>query len=469
LGLPPAVKEDLDVGEQEVAVVESAHTRGPEPTRIAVFGLGYVGAVSAASLADQGHLVTGVDINPMKVNLLQRGRSPILEPGLDELIAANVEEGRLRASEDAAAAVAGCDVSFICVGTPSLRNGGVDLSAVERSAEAIGEALPGASRRHTVVVRSTTPPGTCRATVIPALEASSGLRAGVDFGVAVNPEFLREGTSLADFRRPAKTVIGELDSAAGDMLERIYAHLPGALFRVPVEVAELVKYVENAFHALKIAFANEVGAASRQFGIDSHVLMEILCSDTKLNISTAYLRPGLSFGGSCLPKDMRGLLHTLRRSDLRLPLLESILPSNEEHLRRLLDLVIGLDRRRVGVVGLAFKPGTDDLRESPLVELSQQLLGRGFELKIYDPVVSLSRIVGTNREYIDRRIPHLASLIVDTPEQLFAHAEVCIIGSHAIGELERLAQGAHVTIVDLVRLPGVDALRDDARYIGIAW
>lgn len=437
--------------------------------RVAVFGLGYVGSVSAACLADLGHTVIGVDLNPLKLELIESGKTPVLEPGLDELIARNVQTGRLRVSADPEAAVTGSEISIVCVGTPPQPNGSTDLKALERTAATIGSALQATSDRHTVVIRSTSPPGTCRRTIIPTLESQSGLVAGRDFGLAVYPEFLREGTSIGDFHNPPKSVIGEIDPSSGEAVVALHSDMPGPTFRVPLEVAEMVKYSDNAFHALKIAFANEIGAASLEFGIDSHEVMEILCSDTKLNISTAYLRPGFSFGGSCLPKDLRSLIYETRRSDLALPLLESILPSNDEHLRRLIDLIIGLGRRRVGIVGLAFKPGTDDLRESPLVELSERLLGKGFELKIYDPAVSLSRIVGSNREYIDRRIPHLSSLLVDSFDELSQHAEVCIIGSDNAVRIEELASKNGRVIVDLVRLPGTAELRGKAEYVGIAW
>jgi GDP-mannose 6-dehydrogenase len=437
--------------------------------RIGVFGLGYVGSVTAASLADQGHRVTGVDINPVKLRLIQDGKAPVLEPGLGEIIQRNVNAGRLRVSEDAEDVLARTDLSIVCVGTPSNKNGSTDLTALERTVITIGRALSSRTDRHTLVVRSTAPPGTCRNTVVPLLESSSGRHAGTDIGVVVNPEFLREGSSVADFHLPAKTVIGELDAASGDLLAQLYAEFPGPLFRVSLEVAEMIKYADNAFHALKITFANEIGAACHELGIDSHEVMDILCADTKLNISAAYLRPGFAFGGSCLPKDLRALLHLTRHADLRVPVLESILLSNEEHLKRLLELVIELDRRRVGMFGLAFKPGTDDLRESPLVALSEQLLGKGFDLRIYDPAVSLSRLVGSNREYIAERIPHLSSLLVDTPDELLDHAEVCIIGSDRTDRLQTIVEQNHRVIVDLIRLPDAPRRRGQEEYIGIAW
>jgi GDP-mannose 6-dehydrogenase len=437
--------------------------------RAAVFGLGYVGCVSAACLADAGHTVTGVDVNALKVDLLRSGQAPVMEPGLRELIAKNREAGRLSVSDRADEAVMESEISLVCVGTPQHPNGSADLEALERTTESIGHCLAKSATRHTVVIRSTCEPGTCRNVVAPVLERSSGLRAGVDFGLAMNPEFLREGTSIEDFLHPSRTVIGEIDTESGDAVERLYEGIQGSVFRVPLEVAEMVKYADNAFHALKITFANEIGAVSRGFGVDSHEVIEILCADKKLNISTAYLRPGFAFGGSCLPKDLRALVRGARHADLELPLLESILPSNEAQLRRLVDLVVSFDRRRVGVVGLAFKPGTDDLRESPLVELSERLLGKGFNLKIFDPAVSMSRIVGSNREYIDQRIPHIASLLVDTIDELFDHSEVCVIGSNNEQRVEKLAADNGRIIVDLVRLPRASEMGRDSGYVGIAW
>ena len=301
---------------------------------ISVFGLGYVGTVSAACLAARGHRVLGVDVNPLKVEMINDGRAPVIEPGLSELVAEGVESSKLAATEDVAYAVSETDLSLICVGTPSAANGGLDVTGVERVATSVGTALRSSSRRHTVVMRATVLPGTCRNVVLPHIEESSGLTAGKDFGLAMNPEFLREGSSIEDFLAPAKTVIGQLDEASGDAALVLSEGLPGPTFRVPLELAEMTKYAENAFHALKITFANEISVASKAFDVDSHDLMEILCSDTKLNISSAYLRPGFAFGGSCLPKDLRALVHSARRHDVELPLVESIMQSNEHHLQR---------------------------------------------------------------------------------------------------------------------------------------
>jgi GDP-mannose 6-dehydrogenase len=434
---------------------------------ISVFGLGYVGSVSAACLASRGHHVIGVDVNPLKVEMINQGRAPVIEPDLTDLVSSVVRSGRLAATSDVAYAVSESELSLICVGTPSAPNGGLDTSGLERVATSLGSALPSTSRRHTVVVRSTVLPGTCQGTIRPLIEASSGMVAGRDFGLAMNPEFLREGHSIADFLAPAKTVIGQFDQASGDAVQALAEGLPGESFRVSLELAEMTKYAENTFHALKIAFANEIGVASKRFNVDSHELMQILCSDHKLNISAAYLRPGFAFGGSCLPKDLRALVHAARRGDVELPLVESILRSNERHLQRGVDAVVALDRRRVGVLGLSFKAGTDDLRESPMVELCERLIGKGFELKIYDPGVALSRLTGANREYIERRIPHLSALLTDTVKDVIDHAEVCVVGAGAREALKALERRNDLIIVDLVR-PGLssDGLE---RYVGLAW
>jgi GDP-mannose 6-dehydrogenase len=437
--------------------------------RVAVFGLGYVGCVSAAGFASLGHDVVGVDINPTKVQLVRDGKSPILEPGLNELLAAEVAGGRLRATEEAGGAVTESDVSLVCVGTPSSPNGKLDTGALERVVESIGAALRLTTRRHTVVVRSTVLPGTSEDLLVPLLEQTSAKRVGEDFGFAVNPEFLREGSSVADFRSPTRTVIGEWEPASGDVVQTLYSRLPGWVFRVPPRVAEMTKYVDNAFHALKIAFANEIGAISRSLGLDSHEVMEIFRADTKLNISEAYLSPGFAFGGSCLPKDLRAMLYACRHADLEVPLLGSVLESNDRHLQRTVDLLVGLGHLRVGIFGLAFKQGTDDLRESPMVELAERLLGKGFDLKIYDPAVSLSKLVGANREYIEQRIPHLAALLADTSEEVMQHAEVCVIGAATPEAIDAIARADGRVLVDLVRLPDASSRRRGEGYFGVAW
>jgi GDP-mannose 6-dehydrogenase len=437
--------------------------------RITVFGLGYVGAVSAGCLARRGHQVIGVDVNARKVASINDGEAPVLEPGLPEAIAEAVAAGRLRATQDAAEAVRQTDVSLICVGTPSGAQGSIDFAALEHVCADIGAALPSHEGRHTIVVRSTVLPGTTEEIVIPALERSSGLVAGRDFGVAMNPEYLREGTGVADFDTPEKTVIGQLDDASGDPLVQMYGNLADRIFRVPIKVAEAAKYVDNAFHALKVGFANEVGALSVEFGIDSHQLMEIFKSDRKLNISEAYLTPGFCFGGSCLPKDLRALVHRAKGSHVDVPILESVLRSNEAHFRRTYDLLTANGRRRIGLFGLAFKPNTDELRESPFVELAERLIGKGYDLRIYDPSIHLPSLTGTNREYIEEHLPHLKQLLAETAGEVVEHAETCIVASRheEVGRALESANGR--MIIDLVRLPDTADLERKAEYHGVAW
>ncbi|OLF15728.1 nucleotide sugar dehydrogenase [Actinophytocola xanthii] len=439
--------------------------------RISVFGLGYVGCVSAACLAARGNEVVGVDVNPTKVELITGGNAPVVEERIGELTAEVVASGALRATTDVAEAVAATDVSLVCVGTPSAANGSLSTAYLERVAEEIGEALADKpdGQRHTVVFRSTMLPGTCLNLLVPILEKASGRTAGVDFGVAVNPEFLREGTSVRDFFEPPKTVIGELDPASGDVVAELYSGLPGEVFRVAIPVAEITKYADNSFHALKVGFANELGSICAALGLDSHAVMDVFLADRKLNISPAYLRPGFAFGGSCLPKDVRGLVHAAHRADVAVPILSHVLPSNEEHLRRAFELVARTGRRRVGLFGLSFKPGTDDLRESPLVELAERLLGKGYDLRIHDANVSLSRLLGANREFIEARLPHLGQLLAADVDEVLDHAEVILVGTKDPAVLAKLPHGGSQTIVDLVRLPDAQARRAEPGYVGLAW
>ena len=437
--------------------------------KISVFGLGYVGSVSAACLAAQGHEVVGVDVNQTKVDLMSQGKAPVVEERIGELTAEVVSSGALRATTDVAEAIGASEISLICVGTPSAANGSLSTTYLERVAEQIGGVLAGLDRWHTVVFRSTMLPGTCTDLLIPILEKESGKTAGVDFGVAVNPEFLREGSSVKDFFDPPKTVIGELDARSADQVALMYTGLPGEIFRVPIAVAEMAKYADNCFHGLKIAFANELGAISRALGVDSHKMIDVFLADTKLNISPAYLRPGFAFGGSCLPKDLRGLVYAARRADVAVPLLSHVLPSNEEHLKRAVELVTATGKRKVGLFGLSFKPGTDDLRESPLVELAERLLGKGYDLKIYDSNVALSRLMGANREYVEGRLPHLADVLTNDVDEVFAHAEVCVVGNTEQAVLDVLAEPGDRVVVDLVRLPDADERRATVGYQGLGW
>ena len=437
--------------------------------RISVFGLGYVGSVSAACLAGRGHEVIGVDVNPAKVDLVNDGRATVVEERIGELTAGVVQSGALRATTDVREAVMASEVSLVCVGTPSEPNGSLSTTYLERVAEQIGAAIAERGGWHTVVFRSTMLPGTCLNLLVPILEKSTGGTAGVDFGVAVNPEFLREGTSVRDFFDPPKTVIGELDPASGAVVAELYEGLPGEVFRVPIPTAEAIKYADNAFHGLKIGFANELGAVLQALGVDSHQVMDVFLADRKLNISPAYLRPGFAFGGSCLPKDLRGLVHAAQRADVSVPILAHVLSSNSDHLQRAVELVERTGKRRVGLFGLSFKPGTDDLRESPLVELAERLHGKGYDLRIYDANVNISRLLGANREFIETRLPHLAQLLTDSVDEVLEHAEVCVVGTRDPAVLSALPPGDGRLLIDLIHLPDADARRAESGYHGLAW
>jgi GDP-mannose 6-dehydrogenase len=440
--------------------------------KISVMGLGYVGAVSAACLAKQGHEVIGVDPQRAKVDLINEGRTPIIERDLGEIIAAEVASGRLRATSDVSAAVQYTDLVFVCVGTPSLPNGGIDLKYMRRVCEEIGQALRGHAGAPTIVIRSTMLPGTMRDVVIPTLEASSGKRAGAEFGVCINPEFLRESTAVHDYFNPPKTVIGELNRASGDLLASLYAQVSAPMIRTDVETAEMVKYADNCWHAIKVGFANEIGNICKALEVDSHRVMEIFCQDTKLNLSPYYLKPGFAFGGSCLPKDLRALLHKARTLDVEVPILDAVLPSNalqvERAVRAVIDCAARAQSRKVGVLGFSFKAGTDDLRESPVVELTERLIGKGYELSIYDRNVSLASIHGANRDYILNHIPHISRLMVGSIAEVLAHAGTIVIGNSDpdFREVPKLvAEGQ--TVIDLVRV--ADSRSVSGVYEGICW
>src|SRR5678809_303766 len=362
--------------------------------KISIFGLGYVGCVSAACFSDRGHEVIGVDVNQLKADIINQGRSPIVEPGVGDIIEKAVKDQRLRATTDATEAVHATDISLICVGTPGHHNGSLDLTHVKAVCKQIGAALETKRRYHTVAVRSTMLPGTIAETVIPTLEIFSGKKSGKDFGVAINPEFLREGTSIHDFNNPPFTLIGADDEEAAELLKKLYEHLPAAVVTIRIKEAEMVKYACNCFHGLKVAFANEIGTICKGLNVDSHRVMEVFCRDTKLNLSPYYLRPGFAFGGSCLPKDLRAINYKAKELDVEVPLLSAILPSNRLQIERAVELVTRSGKKRVGVLGFSFKAGTDDLRESPMVTLIETLIGKGYDLKLYDRNVSLARLTG---------------------------------------------------------------------------
>jgi GDP-mannose 6-dehydrogenase len=435
---------------------------------IAVFGLGYVGTVSAACFARDGHRVIGVDVNPTKVALIEDGLAPVVESGLSELVRETRNRELLRATLDVEAAVRASQLSIVCVGTPSQANGDLDYRYLRDVCEQIGRALRQRSAPHTVIVRSTVLPGTMRELVIPALEAAAGGKAGRAFGICHNPEFLREGSALFDFDHPPKTVIGVDDESTGTQVARLYASLDAPLFRVPMPVAELVKYVDNCWHAVKVGFANEIGRVAKASGIDSHAVMSIFCQDTKLNISTSYLRPGQAFGGSCLPKDLRALTYRARSLDLEVPLLDSILASNEVHKRQALARVMACKSKRVGILGFSFKAGTDDLRESPVVDLIESLLGKGYELRIYDRNVNLSKLVGANREFLLDHIPHISRLMAESIDEVIDGSDVLVIGN-ADPEFRECLAGLREdqVVIDLVRISPDP--KTPAEYDGLCW
>ncbi len=436
--------------------------------RISIFGLGYVGCVSAACFAMNGHDVIGVDINPVKVDMINSGKSPIIEPEMDKSISESVKQGKLIATLSTDEAILQSDISLVCVGTPSLEGGGPNLQFIQKVSRDIGKALSKKKDYHIVTIRSTVPPGTIEGEVIPLLELASGRKAGAGFGVCSNPEFLREGSAFNDFYSPAFTLIGELDSQSGDRLANVYSEVKAPLVRTEIRTAEMIKYVSNAFHALKITFANEIGVLCKSLNIDSHQVMDIFAMDDKLNISKTYLKPGYAFGGSCLPKDLRTLQYIARHQDMDLPLLQSIIQSNERQAQRGVDMVLKTNKKKIGIIGLSFKPGTDDLRESPMVYLIETLLGKGCQIKIFDENVSLARLMGANKTYIEHVIPHITSLLSNSVEEVINNSEVLVVGHHSPAFIDLLSHRNGQTVIDLVRL--VDDPRSFGQeYDGICW
>lgn len=436
--------------------------------KISIFGLGYVGTVSAGCFAKDGHAVIGVDPVPAKLDLVSKGFSPIVEGEIGEIIAEVVKSGQLQVTADPDHAILSTDLSFVCVGTPSQTNGNLDLRYIRRICEQIGAALKLKTTYHTVVIRSTILPGTMRNVVISVLEEFSGKVAGTDFGVCHNPEFLREGSAVKDFNSPPMTVIGELDQLSGCILAQLYEKLDAPLIRTDLQVAEMIKYVDNSWHALKVGFANEIGNLSKAFGVDGHRVMDIFCQDKKLNISSAYLKPGFAFGGSCLPKDLRALAYTAKLHDLELPILTSVLPSNEIQLNRGLKLIMEKGHRRIGVLGFSFKAGTDDLRESPMIEVIERLIGKGYDLRIYDKNVKIASLVGANRDFILNRVPHISRLMVDHVDAILDHSQTIVIGNKDPEFQDvphQLRDGQ--SIVDLVRIS--DQRSGNGKYDGICW
>jgi len=439
------------------------------PASISVFGLGYVGTVTAACLARQGNKVVGVDVNAAKISAFEAGSSPVVEPEVGDLIAEGRAQGRLSATSDSERAVQDSEISFLCVGTPSLKNGKLDLGHIGPVCAEIGSALRTKSGFHMIVLRSTVLPGTAETLVIPALEQSCGRRFGDGFGVCVNPEFMREGTAVKDFLEPAITIIGGGDARHRSILREVYRWAPGKVFETSFRSAEMVKYVCNAWHAVKVSFANEVGVLAHALDADTEEVMDIFLADTRLNISPAYLKPGFAFGGSCLPKDVRALNYRAKELDMDLPLFESILSSNHEHLERAVETVLETGKSKIAVLGLSFKAATDDLRESPHVQLVKRLLGEGRSVKIWDDSVSLGRLIGSNREYIEQVIPHIGSLLVPDMKRTVEDAELVIIATRAISreQLQSVLR-ANQTVVDLVNLE--TARRPSVfNYLGMCW
>lgn len=439
--------------------------------KISIFGMGYVGVVSGACFAKMGHTVIGVDINPLKVDLINKGKSPIIEKELPEIVSSVVKGGKFRATINTNEAIGNSSVSLICVGTPSNNNGSLNLNYILRVCEEIGQALRIKKEYHVVTIRSTVFPGTIEDAIIPKLEASSGKKAGKDFGICVNPEFMREGSSVFDFSNPPFTLIGSNDKKAIQIAASLYENINGPIIKTSFKVAEFVKYTCNSFHALKITFANEIGNLCKKIGIDSHEVMSIFSSDLKLNISKAYLKPGFAFGGSCLPKDLSALLYKAKELDLELPLLKAVLPSNQLQIQHAIELIIRAKRKKIGIIGLSFKAGTDDLRESPMVLLVEYLIGKGYKIKIFDKNVSISKLVGANKEYIQQQIPHISSLLSGKIEDVTKFAEVLVIGNTG-GETKKALKKikSNIIVIDLARVfDGLDKVPDSLPYEGLCW
>jgi GDP-mannose 6-dehydrogenase len=418
-------------------------------------------------LARAGHEVVGVDVNPTKVEIINNGTSPIVEPGISDVIADVVKTKKLSATTDTVHAVKTTDVSLVCVGTPSKPNGSLDLGHVRRVCEEIGAALATKNERHTIVIRSTMLPGSVESVAQPALEEASGKKAGTDFGLCVNPEFLREGTSLKDFYAPPFTLIGASDEQTAKIVASLYAEIDAPVFTTSIKTAEMVKYVCNCFHALKVSFGNEIGNICKALELDSHEVMNVFCADTKLNLSSYYLKPGFAFGGSCLPKDLRAVTYKAKELDVEVPLLTAISITNRLQIERALDMVLRTGKKRIGILGFSFKAGTDDLRESPMVTLIETLIGKGLDLVIYDRDVSLARLFGSNKEYIEQGIPHIAKLMRSSIDEVLSASDTIVIGnkSEEFRQIESRLRPDQ-TVIDLVRL--FDRPSDES-YQGICW
>ena len=437
---------------------------------VSIFGLGYVGSVSAACFASMGHKVIGVDLSQTKVDMMHAGRTPIVEARMSEMVTEAHRAGLLTATTDATAAVLGSDVSFVCVGTPSLKSGKLDLSHIEHVAREIGAAIRQKKTPHVFVLRSTVLAGTTETVVLPILEKESGKKCGMDFTVCYNPEFMREGSAVADFLNPPYTILGASDQRHLAPLRELYKDTPGTLYETTIPVAEMVKYFSNCYHAVKVGFANEMGTMCKHLGVDAQEVTKIFTSDTKLNISTAYLSPGFAFGGSCLPKDLRAITYKAKELDLRLPMLESLMPSNAEHVDRAIEMVLDTRKKKVAQLGLSFKAGTDDLRESPQVQVIKRLMGEGLDVKIWDEDVSLGRLAGSNRQYIEEVIPHIGSVLSSDLEATISGAEVVILGNKSASK-DQLAKYLRPDqiVIDLIHLDKARRPEGVRTYEGICW
>lgn len=435
---------------------------------ISIFGLGYVGAVSAGCLTNDGNHVIGVDSNSTKVELIIQGRSPIIEQNLDEYIHNGIRSGKLTATSNVFDAIAQTEMSFVCVGTPSLENGKLDLTYIQRVCKEIGTALGRKSGFHAVVVRSTVFPGTVEHVLIPLLEEYSQKRSGDDFAVAMHPEFMREGSAVSDYYHPAKTIVGETGSTIGDVIESLYSDMDVQLVRTDIKTSEIIKYIDNTWHALKITYANEIGKLCKALSMDSHEVMDIFCHDTKLNISKAYLKPGFAFGGSCLPKDLRALLYQAKGLDLELPVIDSVLTSNALQVDYGVKMILGTENRKIGIMGISFKEGTDDLRESPMVEVVERLLGKGCDIRIFDRNVNLAKLIGANREFILNRIPHISKLLVERPDDVLNHSKTIVIGNNSpeIRDILDRVKPSQI-VIDFVRIHSSQSIH--GVYDGISW
>ena len=438
--------------------------------KISVFGLGYVGCVTGACFAELGHKVIGVDVNMKKVDMINKGNSPIIEEGFHELLESVVENGNFSATSSWEQAIADSEIALVCVGTPSRSNGSIDPRFVIRVSEHIGEALRSKKDYFVVGMRSTVLPGTVDEIIIPTIEKQSGKSAGSDFGICMIPEFLREGSSVYDFHNPPRTVIGEYDSKSGDVISEMFKNIDAPLIRTKIKIAEMVKYADNIFHALKVTFANEVGNICKEIGVDSHKVMDIFCMDNKLNLSSYYLKPGFAFGGSCLPKDLKAIIYECKTLDLETPVLKAILESNREQIVKVIRKLCEYKGRSLGFLGLSFKGGTDDLRESPIVEVIEIMMGKGFNVRIYDKYVSIAKLIGANKEYIEKEIPHISSLICSSAKELIHNSEVIIVGNYSDEFKDALIKEAkeNQVVIDLLKI--VDEPNTiKGNYYGICW